>query len=133
MNKEINQNNVDINEVKYYTRAEIEKHNKIEDLWVIINNTVYDLTNFTKDHPGGDYILLNISGKDATYRFKATDHTQQAIDMMKNYEIGKVAIEDKLPEMIINSRNQTRNILQGLFYMTSFVLIAILSRYLTKN
>jgi L-lactate dehydrogenase (cytochrome) len=32
---------------------EISKHNIPEDLWVVVDGTVYDLTEFAPDHPGG--------------------------------------------------------------------------------
>ena len=31
------------------------KHNKAEDLWVVINNGVYDLTKYGNEHPGGKF------------------------------------------------------------------------------
>jgi cytochrome b involved in lipid metabolism len=40
-------------ELPRFTRDEVAKHNKENDLWVIINHTVYDLTKFSKVHPGG--------------------------------------------------------------------------------
>ena len=35
------------------SKEEIKKHNKINDLWVIYKNFVYDLTDFVDNHPGG--------------------------------------------------------------------------------
>ena len=32
---------------------EISKHNIPEDLWVVVDGTVYDLTEFAPEHPGG--------------------------------------------------------------------------------
>jgi L-lactate dehydrogenase (cytochrome) len=32
---------------------EISKHNKPEDAWVVIENEVYDVTDFAPSHPGG--------------------------------------------------------------------------------
>ena len=39
--------------MKKFTRKEVAQHNQDNDLWVIINNKVYDLTKFSKIHPGG--------------------------------------------------------------------------------
>lgn len=32
--------------VKKYTTAEVKKHSKSYDLWIIIHNNVYDITKF---------------------------------------------------------------------------------------
>jgi cytochrome b involved in lipid metabolism len=39
--------------MKKFTKEEVSKHNTAEDHWVIINSRVYDLTKFSKVHPGG--------------------------------------------------------------------------------
>jgi cytochrome b involved in lipid metabolism len=42
---------VDLNQV--YTFDELVLHNKDGDLWLAIDGTVYDLTKFSGEHPGG--------------------------------------------------------------------------------
>jgi cytochrome b involved in lipid metabolism len=42
-----------MSQIKTYTREEIAKHNTEHDLWIVINNMVYDVTKFQKVHPGG--------------------------------------------------------------------------------
>ena len=37
-------------------KYQVSRHNKKDDLWVILNDNVYDLTHFQKIHPG--YRLL---------------------------------------------------------------------------
>ena len=49
-----------------YTRAEVALHKTPQDLWIIIDGKVYDVTNWIKHHPGGDLILKNSGGQDAT-------------------------------------------------------------------
>ncbi|GAA5921880.1 hypothetical protein JCM1841_000961 [Sporobolomyces salmonicolor] len=46
--------------------SDVQKHNKAEDLWVIVNGNAYDLTDFAPEHPGGMKILLKYAGTDAT-------------------------------------------------------------------
>lgn len=41
------------NKKKKYKKSEILKHNKINDLWIIVENEVYDVTNYVDIHPGG--------------------------------------------------------------------------------
>ncbi|KAG8391890.1 hypothetical protein BUALT_Bualt01G0234000 [Buddleja alternifolia] len=58
-------------EKKYITSDELKKHNKSEDLWISIQGKVYNVTDWAKIHPGGDAILLNLSGQDVTDAFVA--------------------------------------------------------------
>ncbi len=54
---------------KEYTLEEIAKHNKDSDCWVIIDGSVYDLTSFLPDHPGGSKAIMTFAGRDATEEF----------------------------------------------------------------
>lgn len=54
---------------KIFTRAEVAAHNTVEDLFLIIGDEVYDVTEFQHDHPGGNKILKVMAGKDATKPF----------------------------------------------------------------
>ena len=77
------------NSNKIYSE-EIKKHNNIEDLWIIIDNKVYDVTEFVQHHPGGIKPLCDVAGKDATIHFKNIKaHNKSSIQKyMKNYFIG---------------------------------------------
>lgn len=58
-----------------YTLEEVSKHNTAEDLWLIINGRVYNVTDFLEKHPGGQKPFLHYAGQDATERFlKITNH-----------------------------------------------------------
>jgi|EP00945_MAST-04E_sp_MAST-4E-sp1_P005887 alkylation response protein AidB-like acyl-CoA dehydrogenase len=50
-------------------RAEVLLHNTTEDLWVIIDGYVYDLSKFKDLHPGGAPPLKFVAGKDASDAF----------------------------------------------------------------
>ncbi|KAI1076091.1 FMN-dependent dehydrogenase-domain-containing protein [Whalleya microplaca] len=45
---------------------EISRHQSLEDLWLVVDNFVYDLSQFAPEHPGGAGILLRYAGRDAT-------------------------------------------------------------------
>jgi hypothetical protein len=47
---------------KTYTLEEVKQHNSVEDVWVVIDGKVYDITEFLEDHPGGDGVLMDNAG-----------------------------------------------------------------------
>ena len=49
----------------------LSRHNKIDDLWIAIEGRAYDVTHWSKVHPGGGLVLLHFAGKDATQQFLA--------------------------------------------------------------
>jgi cytochrome b5 len=51
------------------TWNDVKTHNNREDLWLVINNNVYDLTKFQKKHPGGIKVINYYGGRDATVCF----------------------------------------------------------------
>ncbi|KAJ7690669.1 FAD binding domain-containing protein [Mycena rosella] len=54
---------------KEYTLADVGKHTKKEDVWVVVNGEVLDVTNFLPDHPGGEKAIMLYAGRDATEEF----------------------------------------------------------------
>ncbi|ORX56274.1 hypothetical protein DM01DRAFT_1303729 [Hesseltinella vesiculosa] len=55
--------------MKLLGAEEVAKHNKKDNVWVIIHDKVYDLTKFLPEHPGGQKIIMKYAGKDATKAF----------------------------------------------------------------
>lgn len=47
------------------TIKEVEQHNTVADAWTVIDNQVYDITEWAQKHPGGDLIRL-AAGRDST-------------------------------------------------------------------
>ena len=74
---------------KKYTLSEIAKHNTEEDVWIIVNNRVYDCTEYLELHPGGVESITINAGADATEDFEAI-HSQKAHKMLEKYYIGDV-------------------------------------------
>ena len=87
---------------KTYTAAQVYEHNSEDDCWTIINNSVYDLTSFISQHPGGDEIL-RACGTDGTTLFtqretangeevgSGTPHSSSAQQQLERLKIGTLA------------------------------------------
>lgn len=72
------------------TAAEVKKHTKAKDCWIIIKGKVYDVTDFLDDHPGGKKAILLYAGKDATTEFEML-HKPSIIDKYgKEYFVGNL-------------------------------------------
>mmetsp|Transcript_11780 Transcript_11780/g.47562 ORF Transcript_11780/g.47562 Transcript_11780/m.47562 type:complete len:134 (+) Transcript_11780:291-692(+) len=70
---------------------ELAKHTAYDDCWMAIQGKVYDLTKFMDDHPGGDEVLKDSAGRDATAEFDDVGHSEEAWAMMEEYYIGDFA------------------------------------------
>ncbi|THH27858.1 hypothetical protein EUX98_g6331 [Antrodiella citrinella] len=57
--------------LKEFTREEVAQHKTANNLWIIIDTKVYDVTRFKDLHPGGASIFLedDVLGKDVTETF----------------------------------------------------------------
>ncbi|SPN97711.1 related to acyl-coa dehydrogenase, long-chain specific precursor [Cephalotrichum gorgonifer] len=75
-----------------YTRDEVAKHATDESLWCIIDSTVYDLTDFLEAHPGGESVLRQIAGKDATADFYNL-HRHEVLTKYARLTVGTIAGE----------------------------------------
>ncbi|XP_010518344.1 PREDICTED: cytochrome B5 [Camelina sativa] len=66
------------------------KHKCKNDCWILIHGKVYDISTFMDEHPGGDNVLLAVTGKDASTDFEDVNHSDDAKEQMKKYCIGDV-------------------------------------------
>ena len=74
-------------ETKVYTLAEVQEHNSEHDVWIIVNDRVYDCTEYLELHPGGVESITINAGADATEDFVAI-HSMKATKMLEKYYIG---------------------------------------------
>ncbi|KAF1913801.1 acyl-CoA dehydrogenase/oxidase [Ampelomyces quisqualis] len=54
---------------KRFSSADVASHKTANDLFIIVDEDVYDLTSFQEEHPGGKKILQRVAGKDASKQF----------------------------------------------------------------
>jgi cytochrome b involved in lipid metabolism len=63
--------------VEGITLAEVAKHSTREDCWTAIDGTVYDLTPYMEQHPGGAGSLAWLCGIDGTSAFRSQHGSEQ--------------------------------------------------------
>eukprot|EP00158_Paraphelidium_tribonemae_P000537 Partr_v1_DN22734_c0_g1_i1_m37752 putative Cytochrome b5 len=80
------------------TTAELEQHNTREKgIWFSIHGEVYNVTEFLDEHPGGEEVLLEQAGMDATEGFEDVGHSESARSELKQYLIGSMAKSTTAP------------------------------------
>ncbi|KAK4784588.1 hypothetical protein SAY86_018956 [Trapa natans] len=77
-----------VEKTKVFTLAQVAQHKFKKDCWLIINGRVLNVTSFLVEHPGGDEILLESAGKDASKEFEDIGHSTTAKNLLLKYQIG---------------------------------------------
>jgi len=55
---------------KTISASEVAAHNSAaKGMYIIVDDSVYDITGFIDEHPGGAKILKRVAGKNATAQF----------------------------------------------------------------
>lgn len=102
------ENGENVQPVKYYRLSEIEERNTFKCTWIIIHGKVYDVTKFLEEHPGGEEVLREQGGGDATESFEDVGHSSDAREMAASMVIGELHPDDrakiaKPPESMVTS------------------------------
>lgn len=78
--------------VRGITSAEVAKHASRSSCWSIVGESVYDLTGWISNHPGGEEAILGICGVDGTENFnKAHEGKPEQAATLANFKIGALA------------------------------------------
>uniref|UniRef100_A0A8C5TDY1 Cytochrome b5 n=1 Tax=Malurus cyaneus samueli TaxID=2593467 RepID=A0A8C5TDY1_9PASS len=75
---------------RYYRLEEVQKHNNSQSTWIIIHHRIYDVTKFLDEHPGGEEVLREQAGGDATENFEDVGHSTDARTMSESFIIGEL-------------------------------------------
>lgn len=72
-----------------YTMADVAAHNTSGDCWTVINNTVYNVTAWEDQHPGGAARIIQLCGIDGTSLFDGQHEGEPKPEqMLAGFEIG---------------------------------------------
>lgn len=83
-----------IKEIPAFSWNEIKKHNNKNDCWIVIEQFVYDVTPWVKQHPGGN-VLTILAGEDATAMYYS-NHFNTSKKILNNFLIGSVKEHEPL-------------------------------------
>ena len=63
-----------------------------------IHNKVYDVTKYLEDHPGGEEVLMDKAGMDASEDFEDVGHSNQARETLAKYELGELPPSERMAQ-----------------------------------
>jgi len=94
---------VPLNNLPLITREKFRSQGRAAG-WVLCDNLVFDVSTFTKSHPGGESLLKQFYGNDITKVFNGAvyNHSNGARNLSRHFMIARIAAEDTsaaLPEI----------------------------------
>ncbi|XP_015174469.1 PREDICTED: nitrate reductase [NAD(P)H]-like isoform X3 [Polistes dominula] len=98
-----------LSELRCISLDEVAWHDTPDSIWIVIYDYVYDCTELLKNHPGGQDVLLEYAGRDATLSFFGAGHSKIAQETLKNYLIGVVIREESYKQSLIKELSQRTN------------------------
>ena len=73
------------------TKKELEEHDENhKDQWIAVDGKVYTITEYKHEHPGGEDILLEHAGADASEAFENVGHSKDARNKLKSLLVGEL-------------------------------------------
>merc|ERR1711915_695997 len=80
------------------TLDEVSYHCTRDDAWLVLFDKVYDLTEYleSSNHPGGEDVILEYLGYDATMAFRSVGHSKKAVKLLEKYVVGILPIDERL-------------------------------------
>lgn len=83
---------------KIVSFKDVQEHKSRDSVWFVIHNKVYDVSKFLEDHPGGEEVLLEQAGCNATEIFEDVNHSADAKELLKTFFVGDLHEDDKFPD-----------------------------------
>ena len=83
---------------KEYTYQDVAEHNTKKDLFLVIHDKVYDGSKFVDEHPGGEEVMLDVGGQDATEAFEDVGHSDEARETLEKLLVGTLKRQPGDPE-----------------------------------
>lgn len=77
---------------KKFKMEEVAKHSISKDCWIVIKNTVYDISSYIPNHPAPEAALTKYCGKVADQGWdtkdKKSSHSRAAKRLLDRYKLG---------------------------------------------
>jgi cytochrome b involved in lipid metabolism len=96
------------------TGSEVARHNTAGDCWIIIQGSVYNVTQYLQIHPGGSDRITPFCGQDATTAYSTKggrgSHSSQADSDLSKLKLGQLNETVNITSMSSQIQNNTNSI-----------------------
>ncbi|XP_018613020.2 cytochrome b5-like [Scleropages formosus] len=116
--------------VKFYRLSEVQERNTFKSTWIIINYKIYDVTKFLEEHPGGEEVLREQAGGDATESFEDVGHSSDARQMTESFLVGELHPDDR-PKIQKPPESQVIPVPESSSWWTNLVIPALVAAIVT--
>jgi cytochrome b involved in lipid metabolism len=83
------QTNTNSTTVVSFNSEQVATHGNAKSCWATINGSIYDLTKWISQHPGGEGRILSICGKDGSLAFNGQHGGDpRALSVLATFKIG---------------------------------------------
>ncbi|NP_001011009.2 cytochrome b5 type B (outer mitochondrial membrane) [Xenopus tropicalis] len=125
-------------QVTLYTLEDVRKRNTAKEIWLVIHDRVYDITKFVEEHPGGEEVLFEQAGADATESFEDAGHSIDAREMLNQYYIGDLHPDDcknqgKKDVLLTTSSSTSSSWSSWLIPAVAVVILGFMYRFYTVD
>ncbi|KAF2009496.1 cytochrome b5 [Aaosphaeria arxii CBS 175.79] len=83
---------------KEFTYSDVSEHATKKDLYMVVHDKVYNCSSFVDEHPGGEEVLLDVGGQDATEAFEDVGHSDEAREILEGLLVGNLKRQDGDPK-----------------------------------
>ncbi|KIM93577.1 hypothetical protein OIDMADRAFT_208040 [Oidiodendron maius Zn] len=118
------------------TYTEVATHRNPNDYYIVIHEKVYDISKFIDEHPGGEEVLKDVAGRDATVAFEDVGHSPDALNILTTLcigvlkkQIGDSAASTKEPSQAFpTTTNESSS-----FRLCAIIICLVLGAYLAHR
>eukprot|EP00316_Scyphosphaera_apsteinii_P024984 CAMPEP_0119302976 /NCGR_PEP_ID=MMETSP1333-20130426/4493_1 /TAXON_ID=418940 /ORGANISM="Scyphosphaera apsteinii, Strain RCC1455" /LENGTH=140 /DNA_ID=CAMNT_0007305519 /DNA_START=67 /DNA_END=489 /DNA_ORIENTATION=- len=74
----------------FISMADVAKHAAKDDMWLVIHDKVYKISEYLDEHPGGEEVLMDRAGQNATVDFEDVGHSNDARKQLAKFQVGEL-------------------------------------------
>lgn len=88
-----------VSRIRERWRSQLEDPFNVSRAWIVIDNIIYDCTEFQHEHPGGVSVIQNFIGQDCTWQFWRFHSMEHMEEFGKKLRVGRTSgVENRFKE-----------------------------------